>query len=560
MQSPKTILNTSKIFTRKISIYLFFIVCLYFLSCGNNDDYNFDIVIYGASPAGITAAIQAAKLKKSVVLIEPTNHVGGIIVEGLGATDIDNHSEFQNSVAIGGLALEFYKRVANHYGRLHELEQAIKYKHKRPELWCFEPHVAEKILNDWLGEYPIKIILNAPIKESKRAVEKKETTILSIRTDKGKFKGKYFIDASVEGDLLAASEISFMVGRESNTVYDETKNGIREHTTHGQFSVKVDPYLIPGNAGSGTIQGILNEPLGIPGSGDHRLQAYCFRVCLTNDPDNRFPLPKPENYDRSNYELALRYLKAGGKLLTPYPGLPNRKSDVNGGGAVSHNLNGMNYRYPEGSRKERKMILDFHKDFTQGFFYFLANDPEVAILDPNLQKTWQKWGLPKDEFKDNNGWPRMFYVRDARRMLSDYIITEHHAAKDKNVEVEDPVAIAFWPPDVHNVRTIVRDKAAYNEGFVFGGDWWKPFGISYRALIPKMNECVNLLTPTCPSSSHIAYGTIRIEWTFMTLGQSAALAASLAIDNSIPIQKVQYQDLKKLLIENKQVFDSVSTP
>lgn len=514
----------------------------------------YDIVIYGGGSSGFIAAIQGARLGKSVVLVEPGNHLGGINVEGLGGTDIDNHNEFQNSPAVGGLALEFYRRIADAYGIRDSFDRAVQQKLKNPRMWRFEPHVAEQVINDWVKELPITVLLEAPLVEGETPAIMENGTIHSIRTEKGVINGKVFIDATLEGDLLASVGVSTVIGREANAEYEETKNGIREHTTHCQFAVNVDPYREPGRPESGTIHGVLDEPLGTPGTADHRLQAYCFRVCLTDSAENRLPLPKPENYDRSHYELFIRYLKAGGQIYRPRVGLPNRKTDFNGGSDVSHNLNGMNYGYPAGDRNERQQILAYHRDFTQGLFYFLANDPEVGQLNPDLQKAWANWGLPKDEFQDNGGWPRMFYVRDARRMVSDYVITEHHADKLNPTPVADPVAVAFWPPDVHNVRTIVKDGYAYNEGFVFGGDWWQPFGISYRALVPRRSECTNLITPTCPSSSHIAYGAIRIEFTFMALGQAAATAAALTVDRRCAVQDVPYDQLGKSLIEQGQIL------
>lgn len=514
----------------------------------------YDIVVYGGSSGGFTAAIQAAASGKKVALLEPSLHVGGINVEGLGGTDIDNHREFQNSPALGGLALEFYRRIARAYHREREFEEMLKHGKKEPALWRFEPGIAEKVINDWLKDYAIDVVTGAILKEGKRGVKKKDNQIVSIATTKGVFQGKVFVDATIEGDLLAAAGVSFTIGREANTVYNETKNGIREHTTHNQLAVKVDPYKVPGDPSSGVIFGVSDEPLGQPGAGDHRLQAYCFRVCLTDNPENRLPLPKPVNYDRSRYELFSRYLEAGGKLYRPNASLPNRKTDFNGGSAVSHNVNGMNYEYPGGSYKKRQEIVDSHRDYTQGLFYFLANDPEVGRLDPDLQKAWSQWGLAKDEFTDNGGWPRIFYVRDARRMVSDYVITEHHVKKDNPTAVEDPVGMAYWPPDVHNVRTMVRDGYVYNEGFVFGGNDWIPFGVSYRALVPKAPECVNLLTPTCPSSSHIAYGAIRIEFTFMALGQACGLAAAMAVDSGLPVQEVSYETLKERLLADGQVL------
>lgn len=515
---------------------------------------SYDVVIYGGSSGGFTAAIQAAKLGKSVVLVEPTAHIGGMNVEGLGGTDIDNHREFQNSPAVGGLALEFYRRVAQHYGKGEAFETMLAARKKEPALWRFEPQVAEKVILDWLKEHPVDIVTEAVLNEGSAGVIKQGTKLLSIVTSKGNFQGKVFIDATIEGDLLASAGVSTAIGRESNSLYGETKNGLRAETTHQQFTVKVDPWRTPGAPSSGPLPGVLDEPFGEPGSGDHRLQAYCYRVCLTDNPENRLPLPKPVNYDRANYELHLRYLKAGGKLNRPNASLPNRKTDFNGGAVCFHNLNGMNYGYPGGSQAERRKILDHHRDFTQGLFWFLANDPEIGQLAPELQQAWAPYGLAKDEFIDNDGWPRMFYVRDARRMISDHVITEHHVHKADPVPVTDSVGMAFWPPDVHSVRTIVKDGHAYNEGFVFGGNDWIPFGISYRALVPKAAEATNLLTPTCPSSSHIAYGAIRIEFTFMALGQACAAAAVHAINSDLPVQEVPYAPLRDQLLEDGQVL------
>lgn len=526
---------------------------------------SYDVVVYGGSSAGFTAAIQVAKLGKTVALLEPSLHVGGMNVEGLGGTDIDNHAEFQNSVAVGGLALEFYRRIARHYNRLDTLNEAIRMRLKRPELWRFEPHVAEKVIKDWLAESNVDVFLNTRLTEDSTAVTWSGSTrsgvtrsgsnIREIRTTNGEcFTASVFIDATVEGDLMASAGISYVVGRESNQTYGERFNGIRENTTHAQFLVDVDPYRIPGNVESGLIPTIQDEPLGRPGSADHRLQAYCFRVCLTKDSSNRIPFERPAGYDRNQYEIYLRYLKAGGRLYTPWTGIPNGKTDLGAWHDLSHNLYGMNHGYPEGSYAERATLLKYHRDFTQGLFYFFANDKEVGQLAPRFQVQWAAWGLPRDEFQDNGGWPRMFYVRDARRMVSDYVITEHHIKRENPIPVDDPVAMAYWPPDVHSVRRIVKDGRAYNEGFVFGGRWWQPFGISYQAIVPKRKECTNLLVPSCPSSSHIAYGAIRIEFTFMALGQAAAHAAVMAIEENSAVQDVSYPDLRKRLMETQQII------
>jgi hypothetical protein len=535
----------------KLKISTFFIL----LSWSSFSQKTYDVVVYGGTAGGFTAAIQVARMGKTVALIEPTKYIGGNVVEGLGGTDIDNHKAFQNSSAVGGIALEFYKRVAKVYGNEEAFAKMLKNKDKVPSLWRMESSVAEKVIKQWLSEYKIDLYYQTRLSENKNAVLKKGTKITQIKTEKGEiFKAKIFIDATIEGDLLAAAGVSTRVGREANSQYNETLNGIRAETGHAQFAVKVNPFINPNDPQSGLIPTVQDMPFGTPGTADKQLQAYCFRVCMTKDSNNQVPFYKPKNYQRNNYEIYLRYLKAGGKLYIPQASIPKGKTDLGAWHDLSHNLYGMNKDYPEGNYATRQKILDEHRTFTQGLFYFLSNDEEIKQLDPTLQTEWKKWGYAKDEFTDNNHFPRMFYVRDARRMVSDYVITENHVKKLNSIPVEDPVAVAFWPTDVHSVRRIVKEGYAYNEGFVFGGNYWQPFGISYRAIIPKLKECTNLLTPTCPSSSHIAYGAIRIEFAFMALGQASGIAAVIAIDNKTTIQKVEYSKLKSELLRKTAII------
>lgn len=534
---------------RGFFLYLQIFAITYF-SAFSQKIYDYDVVVYGGTSGGITAAIQVAKMGKKVALLEPTAHIGGMNVEGLGASDIDNHPEFMNSVAIGGLALEFYRRIAKAYHREATFEKARKNREKRPELWCFESSQAEKVILEWLNKNKIALFYKTRIIES-NGVLKKGNKIISIITENNQvFRAKIFIDATIEGDLLYAAGVETIVGRESNDKYGETKNGIRGETTQAQFTVPVDPYKVPGDPTSGVIPTIQDEPLGTPGKGDHRIQAYCFRVCLTQDTSNQIKFYKPPDYDSSVYEIYIRYEKAGGKLYRPYVNIPNGKTDLGAWHDLSHNLYGMNHLYPSGSYALRDSILRYHANFTKGLFYFLANDPRIS---EDTRKAWSSWGYCKDEFTDNNGFPRNFYVRDARRMISDYVITEFQTRKGAP-QVSDPVAVAFWPPDLHSVRRIIRYGRAYNEGAIFDGQDWQPFGISYRALIPKKEQCVNLLTPTCISCSHVAYGAIRLECTFMALGQACGLAAVIAIDKNIQVQDVDYQDLRKLLSKYGQIF------
>jgi hypothetical protein len=408
------------------------------------------------------------------------------------------------------------------------------------------------VIGEWLAEFKVPVMLESRLREN-NGVKKEGTRVVEIITEKGdSVRAKVFIDATLEGDLIHFAGVSTVIGREANSKYGETKNGIRATNTYRQFEVKVDPYKIPGDPKSGLIPTIQDEPFGTPGEGDHRLQGYCFRLCFTKNPANRIPFEKPKDYDRGQYEIYLRYIKAGGKLWTPSANLPNGKTDLGSWHDLSANLYGMNFGYPGGTYAEREKILKEHLSFTQGLCYFLANDPE---LPEALRNAWSQWGVCKDEFQDNGGWPRMFYVRDARRMVSEYVITEHHTKKVNPTPVEDPIAVAYWPPDTHHVRRIVKDGRAYNEGFVFGGDDWGPFGVSYRALVPKESEATNLYAPSCPSSSHVAYGAIRLEWTFMALGQASATAAALAIDQNVLVQKVPYAALRERLVKEGQVVE-----
>lgn len=499
-----------------------------------------DVVIYGGTAAGVSAAVQLRRMGRTVELVAPEAHIGGITVEGLGSADINNHW-FRNDTAVGGLAAEFYQRIGKKYGQAGPV-----YK--------YEPHVAEEVFADWLREAGVVVHKGQRLREPlAKAVAFRTGTraIAMLVTESGmRVAGKVFIDATMEGDLLVAAGVETTWGREANAKYGETKNGVRAETTHAQFQVRVDPYRVPGDPRSGLIATIQDEPLGTPGAGDTNIQAFCFRLCLTRDPGNRVPFAKPAGFDRSQYEIYFRYVKAGGKLWTPQGRLPNGKTDQGSWHDLSANLYGMNREWPNGTHTTRERILREHRQFTQGLLWVLANDPEIPAA---TRAEWSQWGLPKDEFADNGHWPRQLYVRDGRRMVSDYVITEWHTRRVNPAPVADPVAVAFWPTDTHSVRRIVRDGAAYNEGFVFDDNNWGPFGISYRAMTPRRGEAVNLLTPTCVSSSHVAYGAIRLEQTFLALGQAAGAAAALAVEQGTAVQEVAYAALRERLVRDGQV-------
>ncbi len=505
-----------------------------------------DLVVYGGTAAGVMAAVQAKRLGRSVALVAPEKHVGGIAVDGLGSNDVNNHW-FRNEAAIGGLAAEYYLRIGRKYGQ-------------PGPIYRYESHVAEQVFGDLLNEAGVTVYREQRLREPlKSAVEWTAGTksLRALITEKGeRFEARVFLDATMEGDLLAAAGVETTVGREANAKYGETKNGIRAETTHAQFAVRVDPYRIPGDPKSGLIPTIQDEPFGTPGEGDSNIQAFCFRLCLTKDPANRIPFPKPANFDRGQYEVYFRYVRAGGKLWTPSPRLPNGKTDLGSWHDLSANLYGMNRDWPNGNYATRERIFREHRDFTQGLLWLLANDPEIPEA---TRSVWREWGLPKDEFTDHGHWPRQLYVRDGRRMVSDYVITEHHTRRVNPTPVADPIAVAYWPTDTHSVRRIVRDGAAYNEGFVFNDNAWGPFGISYRALLPRASEAANLLTASCPSSSHVAYGAIRLEQTFMSLGQAAGTAAALALTGKQPLHSLTYDQLRGQLLKDGQIL-SISMP
>lgn len=507
-----------------------------------------DVLVYGSTSAAIMAAVQTARMGRTVALVSPETHLGGIMVNGLGGGDINNHW-FQNDLAVGGLAREFYLRAGRKYG-------------KDQPVYRYESKVAEQIFEELLSESKVFIHRGERLREplsTAVAFHPGSKRIASITTASGaRFEAAVFIDATLEGDLLAAAGVETTSGREANSKYGETKNGIRAETTHAQFKVRVDPYKIPGVPNSGLIPTIQDEPLGTPGAGDMNIQAFCFRLCLTRDPANRTPIVKPRDFDRSLYEIYFRYARAGGSLWTPSANLPNGKTDLGSWHDLSANLYGMNRDYPNGDTRTRQRIYREHLSFTHGLLWLLANDPEIP---ESTRAAWREWGLCKDEFSDNGGWPRMLYIRDARRMVSDYVITEHHTRRINPAPVPDPVAVAYWPTDTHSVRRIVRDGAAYNEGFVFDDNNWGPFGISIRSLVPRRSEAANLLTPTCLSSSHVAYGAIRLEQTFMSLGQAAATAAVLAVTQGKSVQDVPYPELNRRLLQDGQILSlSLAAP
>ena len=511
-----------------------------------------DVCIYGATSAGVVAAVQAARMGRSAIVVEPGRHVGGMSAEGLGATDIDNHAEFQNSLAVGGLALEFYRDVSHRYGREAAFEEMLRTQAKDSRLWKFEPKVAEDVFERWLAEASVPVLREHRIAEQ-GGVEKEGARIVAIRCENGAVvRAKVFLDCTYEGDLLAAAGVSFEVGREGRARYGESKNGIRVNSTHRQLDRPLDAYRAPGEPASGLLFGVSGEPLGEDGAPSDAIQGFSFRLVLTAEPGNRLPFERPESYDPEHYELQRRYFAAGGEIAPPRPVLPNGKNEPGSWHRLCGFLTGWNHDWNTASYAERDRLLHLSDEYVKGLYWFLANDADVPA---KLRDGWSQWGLCRDEFTDNGGWPRIFYVRNGRRMVGDFVMTEAHGRMRDPAPVDDSVGLVWWPHDLHAARRMEKDGIVWDEGAVFNEKQdWRPFGISYRSLAPRRSECTNLLTPTCPSMSYVAYGAFRVEYSFMAAAQSAATAAAMALEHGTAVQDVEYEPLRERLIADGQVL------
>ncbi|MEF3304008.1 FAD-dependent oxidoreductase [Paenibacillus sp. GYB003] len=490
-----------------------------------------DLCVYGGTAAGIAAAVQASRMGLRAVIAEFGRHAGGIAASGLGSTD---HG---NKAAIGGIAKQFFRDLGTYYGT--SAEDGL--------VWYFEPHAARRIFREWLERAEVPIYYEQHL----AGVEMRSGKIASISMENGNtFSAAMFIDATYEGDLMARAGVSYHVGRESNAVYRETRNGIQFGSHHHMFNAAVDPYRIEGKPDSGLLPGIMDVEPGTQGQADRSIQAYNFRICLTNVPGNRAPIPQPPGYDPDRFALLARYIRAG---VWDYrykpPQLPNGKTDTNNFGAVSTDHIGANHEWPEADYATRERLFQSHVAYNMGLLYFLANDESIPL---ELRQQRSQWGLAADEFVDTANWPHQLYVREGRRMVSDVVMTERHC---RHLQVEgDSVGMASYTMDSHNCRRLVLEGLAVNEGNVeiaVPG----PYPISYRSIVPKGDECVNLLVPVCLSASHIAYGSIRMEPVFMILGQSAATAAAIAIADGTAVQDVPYGKLRERLLRDGQVLE-----
>lgn len=528
-----------------------------------------DVCVYGGTSGGVTAAVAAARVGKRVVLIEPGRHLGGMSGSGLGHTDIGV------TETIGGLSREFYTRIF----RFYQKPEAWTFQKREaflawmPSMWgidgkrmedvqfqfLFEPHAAEQVFNDMVREAGVEVIFGERL-DLKQGVQRDGRRITKITMESGReFAAKVFIDASYEGDLMARAGVKYIVGRESNALYGETLNGTFPFTPL-PFP-KISPFVVAGDPSSGLLPRVEAKPPLPKGSGDHRVQAYNFRLCLTRVPENRVPIEKPEGYDPLEYELLARRiatmadLKVGsrpgwavslggsdGNVGVSFNILPNGKTDCNAGGEFGTDMYGANYAWPEADYAERQRIWERHKAYHLGMLWFLGNDPRVP---KDVRDEMQRWGLPRDEFKDNGHFPHQLYVREARRMISDYVVTENDAMGRRTVN--DPVAQASYALDSHGVTLYVDENHLLHRERGFFVKGIKPFPISYKALRPRSDECENLLVTWCVSASHAAYGSVRMEPVFMMLGHAAGAAAAIAVDKQCTVQDVEYTLLRDRL-------------
>jgi len=546
----------------KYIVYLFFPVIFSLTGCKSESGspaYNADVIVYGGTSSAVSAAVQVTRMGKSVIIVSPDKHLGGMTSSGLGFTDTGNKE------VIGGIAREFYQLLYQHYmkpeswrwqkqseyGNVGQGNPAIDGENRT--MWIFEPHAAEEAFEQMINQYKITVYRDEWL-DREKGVVKKDGEIISIQTLSGKiFNGKIFIDATYEGDLMAASGVKYTFGREANSEYNETWNGVQKGVYHHghYFKDNVDPYKIPGDPSSGLLPRISSGAPGENGAADKKVQAYCFRLCLTQLPENKVPITKPEGYDSTQYELLARVSETRwNEFFGKYDPIPNFKTDVNNHGPFSFDNIGMNWDYPDASYERRHEIIKEHTLYQKGLLYFMATDKR---LPESVRVTMNKWGFAKDEFADNGNWPYNIYVREARRMVGEYVMTENDVLNKR--AVPKPIGMGSYTMDSHNVQRYVTPEGfVQNEGD-FGVPADRPYQIDLGSIMPKREDCLNLIVPVCVSSTHIAFGSIRMEPVFMILGQSAGTIASMAIDKKKKIHDLTYEEIKSKLETDKQILN-----
>jgi hypothetical protein len=518
-----------------------------------------DVIVYGGTSAAVTTAVQVVRMGRSVILVSPDKHLGGLSSSGLGFTDTGNKE------VIGGLAREFYQLIYQHYENPESWTWQKRYEYgnrgqgnpaidgEKRTMWIFEPHVAEKAFENMIADSKITVYRDEWLDRA-NGIIKNNGKIISISTLSGKrFKGKIFIDATYEGDLMAASGVSYHIGREANSVYGETWNGVQKGVFHHghYFKDNISAYKIPGDPSSGLLPRISSGTPGENGTGDKKIQAYCYRLCLTQHPENRVPITKPVGYDSTQYELLVRLASTRwDEFFAKYDAIPNLKTDVNNHGPFSYDNIGMNWDYPEASYERRKEILKEHITYQKGLLYFTSTD---IRLPEWVREEMNSWGYSRDEFTDNGHWPYNIYIRESRRMIGEYVMTENDVLVKR--PVPDPIGMGSYTMDSHNVQRYVTPEGfVQNEGDL-GVRASKPYQISLGSIMSKKNECANLLVPVCVSCSHIAFGSIRMEPVFMILGQSAGTVASMALNKKKDIHDLKYPEIREKLLADGQILE-----
>jgi hypothetical protein len=505
---------------------------------------DFDVVVYGGTAGGVMAAVSAARQGLRTALVEPGGHLGGMVSGGLGRTD------YGRKEVIGGFALEFYWRVGLAY-RMDRYGNEIA--------WLHEPHVAEEIFRQLIAESGVSLFEHERLAQT-GGVRKQGTALQALRMEDGsEFTGRVFIDAGYEGDVMAQSGVSYTVGREAAAQYGESLAGARERTPFHQFLVD-----IPARDGRGRLLPEISDGAPeAPGSADRHVQTYNFRMCFSEVPENQAPFSRPANYDPARYALLARLIAARTAAEHKVPPLatllsidriPNGKADINNNGAFSTDYIGASWTYPDATYVEREKIWQAHKEYTQGLFYFLANDEQVPAP---LRAEMNRWGLCRDEFTDTDHWPRQLYIREARRMVGEYVMVQKDLQTD--LQKPDPIGMGSYNSDSHNVQ-----RFADARGFVRNeGDMQvpvEPYQIPYRILVPKRGQASNLLVTAAFSASHVAYSSVRMEPQYMILGQAAGVAANLAIGTGRAVQDIDTAELTRILISQGAVMEYRPNP
>ena len=534
-------------------------------ACSLQPDPEYDICVYGGTSGGVVAAVQAARMGKSVVLVEPGKHLGGMTSGGLSAVDIGNPR------TVGGIAREYFTRLAGHYGRTLAWDKPLEGV-PTGGAFAVEPHSADTLFQDFVHEAGIPVLYEAPLAE----VRKQGALLVAIVAGGRTIAAKMFLDSTYEGDLMAKAGVTYTVLREANAQYGETLNGVmfnpryepkvewgvagpngRRPDGKGLWDrdIPIDPYVRPGDPVSGVLPLIDPEPAGDIGSEAPGVQAYCFRLCLTREPSNRIPLERPEEYDARRYEIVARFIdacvRAGDDMdlrwFSKYDAIPGEKFDFNTA-TFGANLPGASWAWPEASWERRREILAEHERYHRGLLWFLSTDPRVPTT---VRQQLGAFGLCRDEFRDSGGWPHQIYVREGRRMISDLVLTESHCRGEQTAPKS--VGLGSYGMDLHEIRRVVHNGMVWREG-KGGGRVPRPYPIGYGAIVPREGECQNLLVTFALSASHVAFGSTRMEPPFMILSQSAATAAALAIDAGATVQRLDYASFAARLEQDGQIL------